>query len=62
MVIYTIQKLIETHRNELNKLAESKNFNFQDPEVISKSIELDKLIVTFMILLFYFKMILQITI
>lgn len=53
MIIYTLQKLIEIYRFELIKLAEKKNFNFLDPEVIHKSVQLDKLIISFMTLLFY---------
>lgn len=59
MLIYTLQKLIETYRKELTKLAEIKNFNFQDPEVIAKSVALDKLIVSFMTLSLYFILLLQ---
>lgn len=40
----SLKQLIEQVRNELRKLAESKNFNFLDPEVIRKSEELDQLL------------------
>ncbi|WP_082866991.1 aspartyl-phosphate phosphatase Spo0E family protein [Paenibacillus elgii] len=40
-------ELIEIVRLELRKLAESKGFNFLDPEVIRKSEELDQLLNAF---------------
>lgn len=39
--------LIENMRRRLSVLAVAKKFNMQDPEILSLSRELDKLIVTF---------------
>ena len=44
MLFLMLDNLIEINRKELCKLAEKKNFNFQDPTVFEKSIYLDKLI------------------